>query len=201
MASSIPTSFSRSSTFFCTSSSGRRKCCRSPKATFSPTSRKSNSAEYWNTIPICLRISFHSSSVRWETSCPSMKTFPPVGASSPIRTFRIVLFPVPEGPITAIVSPFLTSRLTPCNTFFSPKASSRFRREITDSAITPLLFVYVQQNRQKIIRNKYQNNGKHYGSRSGKSHAFRALLCVQSLETAYDTDNSTKGNTFDHASE
>ena len=65
----------------------------------------------------------------------------------------------------------------------------------------PLLFIYIQQNRQKIIRYKYQNDGKHYGSRGSKSYPFRALLCVQSLKTAYDTDDSAKGNAFDHASE
>jgi hypothetical protein len=66
-------------------SSGKCRCCLKPKATFSPTDKKSNRAEYWKTMPIFLRSSFHWSSVKPVTSWPSTSTCPPEGFNKPIK--------------------------------------------------------------------------------------------------------------------
>src|SRR5437879_5381392 len=48
------------------------------------------------------------------------------GLSSALITFRVTLFPTPEGPSSATVSPSCTSRLTPSSTTFERKRLEMF---------------------------------------------------------------------------
>src|SRR5205823_1780522 len=51
---------------------------------------------------------------------------PESGLSSPLIIFRVTLFPTPEGPSSATVSPSCTSRLTPSSTTFERKRLEMF---------------------------------------------------------------------------
>src|SRR4030095_16856636 len=63
-----------------------------------------------------LRTSPRSFSDNVVKSAPSIRTLPPVGASSPPRRWSSVLFPDPDAPTIATRSPRATARSTPSST-------------------------------------------------------------------------------------
>src|SRR5688500_14582375 len=52
----------------------------------------------------------------WYTDTPSTSTSPLSGTMSPIVVLSSTLFPVPDGPKSANISPLSTVRLTPAST-------------------------------------------------------------------------------------
>ena len=59
-------------------------------------------------------------------SIPSISTLPLVGFSNPIIKSAIELFPLPEGPIIPILSPFLIFKLV----FYFKNDLSRFKHRL-----------------------------------------------------------------------
>ena len=89
-----------------------------PKATFSHTGKLSNSAPFWNSMPICAR----SCRARWRgavsTSSPSISMTPASGVTRPRMDLISTDLPVPEPPITTMPVPGMISRSTPSSTCF-----------------------------------------------------------------------------------
>jgi hypothetical protein len=84
------------------------------RATFSRTERIGTRLKNWKTNPVFWRRSFvAASSPRRLTTAPSRTTSPDVGRSRPPRRWRRVLFPDPDGPMTATNSPGSTASDTP----------------------------------------------------------------------------------------
>src|SRR2546429_8198530 len=59
-------------------------------------------------------------SLRVERRWPAIHTSPDVKSSIPDRQFRRVVLPHPDGPITATISPFRTSRSRPRSAWTAP---------------------------------------------------------------------------------
>ncbi len=60
-----------------------------------------------------------SSSLIRSSRCPSTVTAPAVGRSIPVIRLRIVLFPLPDGPTTATISPRSMLRSMPRSAGYS----------------------------------------------------------------------------------
>src|SRR6266705_6593934 len=59
-------------------------------------------------------------SLKVERRWPAIHTSPDVNSSIPERQFKRVVFPHPDGPITATISPFRTSRSRPRSAWTAP---------------------------------------------------------------------------------
>ena len=81
----------------------RRPASRSGSSTFWATFRVGIRLNAWNTKPTCSRrISVSAVSDKPFSSRPASSTRPDVGGSRPAATCRSVLFPEPDGPMTAV---------------------------------------------------------------------------------------------------
>ena len=99
-----------------------------PKATFSQTGRLSNSAPFWNSMPICAaQLAGRGARGAFSTSSPSISMLPASGVTRPRMDLISTDLPVPEPPMTTMPVPGMTSRSTPSSTRFSPKAFFRPR--------------------------------------------------------------------------
>src|SRR6516225_10070328 len=75
----------------------------------------------WNTNPIRSRLKTVSCrSLNPASSVPPNPTVPEVGRSSPAATFKNVLLPEPDGPITAVNDPAASATLTPSSATTAP---------------------------------------------------------------------------------
>ena len=101
-----------------------------PKATFSQTGRLSNSAPFWNSMPMRARTCSRSRRSMRRMSWPSISITPASGSIRPRMHFSSTDLPVPEPPITTIEVPGITSRSTPSSTRLSPKLLRRPRMRI-----------------------------------------------------------------------
>src|SRR6185312_9691732 len=110
----------------------RRTLCRasSPKATFSQTGRLSNSAPFWNSMPIPARTCSRSLRGMASRSHPSISISPSSGSIRPRMHFNSTDLPDPEPPITTIDVPGRTSRSMPSSTILGPNCFRRPRRRI-----------------------------------------------------------------------
>ena len=80
---------------------------------FSSTVRLSSSWKSWKAIPKCfLRNRASPSWEKADKSCPSTRICPESGRSIPLKLCRRVVFPLPEGPIMAAISPLRTCKET-----------------------------------------------------------------------------------------
>lgn len=86
---------------------GRPRASR-PRATFSRTVSQGKRAKLWKTMAMPSM----GPSTRW----PLKRTSPSSGGMRPARMRKSVLFPPPERPRRATISPSLTSRSTPWRT-------------------------------------------------------------------------------------
>ncbi len=111
-----PTSESLRRTIAWIAPSGRSVYSRSGSATFSPTVTELKSAEYWKSMPIDFRTRARSSPSRRAMSCPPISILPPRGRRSPIMCLRSVVFPEPEPPRIARISPRRTAKSSPKRT-------------------------------------------------------------------------------------
>ena len=82
---------------------------RSPNATLSNTLMCGNSAYCWNTV-LTLRLYGGV----FDTSSPSRRTRPAVGASNPAIIRRVVVFPQPDGPSIEKNSPRAIEKSASC---------------------------------------------------------------------------------------
>src|SRR5205823_2432269 len=109
--SASPTCFSRASY---QSRSGFSPAIESGRRTFSSADSIGSRLKNWKTKPMCLRRSFvRATSLSWPSRVPATTTYPSVGRSSAASRCISVDFPDPDGPITAVSLPRVTSRSTP----------------------------------------------------------------------------------------
>ncbi len=66
------------------------------------------------------------------TSCPSMRTRPDRGSSSPLTTLNSVVLPAPLGPMRPVTPPSATERETSLSTWAPPKATETSVTSRTD---------------------------------------------------------------------
>ena len=97
------------------------RCASRPKATFSHTGRLSNSAPFWNSMPMRARAASRAGRSIASTFCPSISMLPASGSISPRMHFSSTDLPEPDPPITTMDVPGITSRSTPSSTSLSPK--------------------------------------------------------------------------------
>ena len=128
-----------------TSASPIFMCRLRPNPTFSQTVNESNKAAPWKSIPNFFLSSTRPLSSRPSTSTPSTKTRPRSGLRRPIMCLMRTLFPVPDPPITTMLSPDRIARFTPLRTTFDPNALWTSRRLIFGSSSTG--FPFIRQNR------------------------------------------------------
>ena len=68
----------------------------------------------WKTMPMVRpRHTASCSSVIWSSRLPRTVTVPAVGRSMPAMRLMMVLFPLPDGPVIATISPAEMARSTP----------------------------------------------------------------------------------------
>ena len=84
---------------------------------FSNTVSRGNSWKDWKITATSLRR--HRSLSIPSISCPSIRIIPDVGMSNPARMDRNVVFPEPEGPMTAAISPLEKWQFTSFRTSLS----------------------------------------------------------------------------------
>ena len=99
-----------------------RFCASSLKQTFSQTGRLSNSAPFWNSMPIRSPSASRSRRPMRSTSRPSTSIAPSSGSISPRMLLIVTDLPLPEPPRITSECPAATSRSTPSSTCFAPKA-------------------------------------------------------------------------------
>ena len=87
---------------------------------FSPTVIEENSAPPWKATPVFLCSSCFSWLVKAAVSWPNILMVPDVRRSRPMRWRKSVLLPDPLPPMMIMISPSLTSRLTPSRMMRSP---------------------------------------------------------------------------------
>src|SRR5579875_2611866 len=119
--SANPTPSSAARTRLRISSSGRRVCSRSGKATFSKMVRLSNSAANCNEKPIERRNSINSRGESVPMSFPSTITRPLSGLRRPLSKRKIVDFPAPERPMMQVIASSTMSSEQCRSTTFEPQ--------------------------------------------------------------------------------
>ena len=97
---------------------------------FSQTGRLSNSAPFWNSMPMRARIASCSRRGSRRMSVPSISMVPASASSRPRMHLSRTDLPEPEPPITTVDVPGMMSRSMPSSTSFSPKDLRRLRRRI-----------------------------------------------------------------------
>jgi hypothetical protein len=102
-------------------SSARRPPSRIGSVTFCRTVRAGSRLKPWKTKPTRSRRSRVSAFSRIPViSRPSSMTDPEVGRSSPAAQWRNVVFPDPDGPMTAVIVPFGKPIVTPASASTDP---------------------------------------------------------------------------------
>src|SRR6516165_7609429 len=106
----------------------------------SSTVRCGNRRIFWNVraIPLIVRLDGRASSTGW----PSNMTRPESANSTPVMRLKNVVLPAPLGPISAWMSPVITSMLTSLSTLKPPNRLVRpsIERQIgrgTDTVVSP----------------------------------------------------------------
>ncbi len=87
----------------------------SGRATFWNTVREESRLKCWKIMPIERRSRRHSASLRAPTSRPNRRTRPELACSSPLTSRISVDLPAPDGPMTPVIEPGSTLRLTSCS--------------------------------------------------------------------------------------
>ena len=86
----------------------------SGSAAFSAAVRVGISWKNWKTIPMVRpRQTASCSSLIWSSRLPATVTVPAVGRSMPAMRLMMVDLPLPDGPVTATISPAAMARSTP----------------------------------------------------------------------------------------
>ena len=93
-----------------------KRCSMRPKATLSSTLRCANSAKSWN-----IKAKRRRSGANRVMSWASNKTWPASGNCKPATIFKSVLFPLPDAPKSATISPGATFKLTSLSSLRSSK--------------------------------------------------------------------------------
>src|SRR5260221_10143144 len=119
-------------------------------------------------------------------SSPSTHTSPVVGLWRPMKCLINTLFPQPEGPMMAQVSPFTISRSTPRSTSFPPRVFRSWRTEIMLSNAAGK--DHVEREGQEEIQDQDGQRTDHHRFRGRAPHADGAILRIQAL-MAGDEDN------------
>ena len=125
---SKPTRLSRRMAFSLASSLDLPRTCIGASMMFCRTVMFGNRLNLWKTMPTSRRMAFRfapSSSLM-----PSITISPPLGVSKWFRQRRIVLLPLPDGPIITTTSFSLISRLISLRTVTSPNFLERCLTEI-----------------------------------------------------------------------
>jgi len=100
------------------------------KQTFSQTGRLSNSAPFWNSMPMRSFSASRSRRGMARMSRPSISMVPASGAISPRMHLMVTDLPDPDPPRMTMPWPARMSRSTPSSTCFAPKDLLRPRRRI-----------------------------------------------------------------------
>ena len=98
-----------------------RFCAKSLKQTFSQTGRLSNSAPFWNSMPMRSISAARSRRDSAATSRPSIRMRPASGVISPRMHFSITDLPLPEPPSTTSEELAATAISTPSSTLLPAK--------------------------------------------------------------------------------
>src|SRR6188474_446005 len=131
-------------------------------------------------MPNFLRISLSSIASRAQRSCPSTKTWPLSGRTSPMRCLSRTLFPVPEGPTMTSDSPAAIDRLIPSRTGRPPNdlwRSSTLSFPAGEDAVAEVLAgALIEQPRQEEVHQQDREAGGDDGLRRRAPDALRASL-------------------------
>src|SRR5256885_2284528 len=112
-------------------------------------------------------------------SSPSIHTSPEVGLWRPMKCLINTLFPEPERPMIAQVSPLTISRSTPLSTSLPPRVFLSWRTEIMllDAGGED----HVEREGQEEIQDQDGQRPDHHRLRGRAPHTHRAVFRIQAL--------------------
>src|SRR5512134_3060406 len=187
-------SFSSTTSWICRS--GNIFSRRRAKATLSPTSRESKSAEPWKSIPNLRRTRTSSRSSILVTSSPSIRISPESGRSRPTTHLISTDFPVPLPPMTTVFLPFGTARSRPSRTTFFPNRLLKPRISITGTPPPPLS---EHERGHEVVRDEHHHRGGHHRPRGGTADPLRPPFRDEAVVAGDDGDQHAEDRRLDQA--